>query len=163
MGLEQTKYFTMGNNNLLVVTDHAPFVKLLLGDRRLDEIDNPRLFRLKQRTLMWRFDIEYQPGKSNKVSDALSRYPNRYAEMDSLAMQSEGDLEEESIIAAIGKEMNEIFPVTLERVQEASVNDKVICTVVKYVINGFPDQKTDMEPDTTEFWKYKNSLKGPSI
>ena len=155
-GLEQTKYFTMGNNDLLV-TDHAPLVKLL-GDRRLDEIDNPRLFRLKQRTLMWRFDIEYQPGKSNKVSDALSRYPNRYAEMASLAMQSEGDLEEESIIAAIGKKMNEIFSMTLERVQEASVNDKVICAVVEYVINGFPDQKTDMEPNTTEYWKYKNSL-----
>ena len=52
--LEQTKYFTLGCNDLVVVTDHKPLTKLL-GDRRLDEIDNPRLFRLKRRTLMWNF------------------------------------------------------------------------------------------------------------
>ena len=39
--LEQTRFFTMGCYDLIVVVDHAPLVKLL-GDRRLDEIDNPR-------------------------------------------------------------------------------------------------------------------------
>jgi hypothetical protein len=45
-GLEQTRYFTQGCDDLLVVTDHKPLVKIL-GDRTLDEIANPRLFRLK--------------------------------------------------------------------------------------------------------------------
>ena len=35
--LEQTKYFTQGCDDLLVVTDHKPLVKLL-GDRTLDDI-----------------------------------------------------------------------------------------------------------------------------
>ena len=48
--LEQTRYFTQGCENLLVVTDHKPLVKIF-GDRTLDEITNTRLFRLKQRTL----------------------------------------------------------------------------------------------------------------
>ena len=39
------------------MTDHKPLTKLL-GDRTLDEISNPRLFRLKQRTLSWRFKIK---------------------------------------------------------------------------------------------------------
>ena len=39
----------MGCDNLLVVVDHKPLVKIL-GDRGLDEIDSPRLFRLKLRT-----------------------------------------------------------------------------------------------------------------
>ena len=60
-GLEQTKYFTQGCDNLVVVTDHKPLVKLL-GDRTLDEISNIRLFRLKQRTLQWRFTIKHLPG-----------------------------------------------------------------------------------------------------
>ena len=38
--LEQTRYFTMGCNDLLIVVDHKPLVKLF-GDRRLDEISNP--------------------------------------------------------------------------------------------------------------------------
>ena len=48
--LEQTRYFTQGCDDLVVVTDHKPLVKLL-GDRTLDEIANTRLFRSKQRTL----------------------------------------------------------------------------------------------------------------
>ena len=49
-GLEQTKYFTQGCNNLLVVTEHKPLVKIL-GDQTLDEISNTRMFRLKQQVL----------------------------------------------------------------------------------------------------------------
>ena len=45
--LEQTKHFTLECNDLVVVTDHKSLTKLL-GDRRLDEIDNPRLFKLKK-------------------------------------------------------------------------------------------------------------------
>ena len=59
-GLQHTKYFTQGCDNLLVVTDHKPLVKIL-GDRTLDEIDNSRLFCLKQRTLPWRFEIVHMP------------------------------------------------------------------------------------------------------
>ena len=60
--LEQTRFFTMGCEDLIVVVDHKPLVKIF-STRTLDEITNPRLFRLKRRTLMWKFDIEYQPGK----------------------------------------------------------------------------------------------------
>ena len=66
-GLEQSKYFTQGCPDLLVVTDHQPLVKLF-GDRTLDEIDNTRLFRLKQRTLPWYFEISYMPGSTNMAA-----------------------------------------------------------------------------------------------
>ena len=52
--LEQCKYFTMGCQDLLIVTDHQPLVKIF-GDRSLAEIPNTRLFRLKQRALPWYF------------------------------------------------------------------------------------------------------------
>ena len=65
-GLEQTKYFTQGCDNLVVVTDHKSLTKIF-GDRTLDEISNIRLFRLKQLTLMWRFDIAHLPGSTNTV------------------------------------------------------------------------------------------------
>ena len=75
-GLEQTRYFTQGCDNLLVVTDHKPLVKIF-GDRTLDEITNTRLFRLKQRTLAWRFEVQHLPGATNLAADAASRYPSR--------------------------------------------------------------------------------------
>ena len=73
--LENTKYFTQGCNDLVVVTDHKPLTKIF-SDRTLDEIDNNRLFRFKQRTLPWKFDIAYLPGKTNVAADAASRYPS---------------------------------------------------------------------------------------
>ena len=72
-GLEQTRYFTQGCDNLVIVTDHKPLIKIF-GDRTLDEITNSRLFRLKQRTLPWRFEIRHLPGTSNHAADATSRH-----------------------------------------------------------------------------------------
>ena len=74
--LEQSKYFTRGCDDLLVSTDHKPLVKLF-GDRTLDEIANMSLFRLKQRSLLWRFSIQHRPGKLNIAPDAMSRHPVR--------------------------------------------------------------------------------------
>ena len=86
-GLEQTRYFTQGCDNLVVVTDHKPLVKIF-GDRTLDEITNSRLFRLKQRTLPWRFDIVYLPGKSNHAADATSRHPSLSGSANGLSLGS---------------------------------------------------------------------------
>ena len=66
-GLEQTRFFTQGCPNLIVVTDHKPLTKIF-GDRTLDEISNTRLFRLKQRTLPWHFRIAHMPGKNKQCS-----------------------------------------------------------------------------------------------
>jgi len=114
--LEQTKFFTMGCNNLRVIVDHKPLVKIF-GDRRLDEIDNPRLFRLKRRTLMWRFEIEYRPGKLNYFADAVSRKPNSYAEAASASLMHHDDILEESIVASIFEDVNRFFAVTLDLVR----------------------------------------------
>ena len=73
--LEQTRYFTQSCRKLLIVADDKPLVKIL-GDRTLDEISNTRIFRIKQRTLPWSFDIVHLPGKTNFAADATSRNPS---------------------------------------------------------------------------------------
>ena len=76
-GLEQSRFFTQGCDDLFVATDHKPLIKIF-GDRTLDEITNSRLFRLKQRTLPWRFKIMHLPGKTNHAADAASRNPTAF-------------------------------------------------------------------------------------
>ena len=73
-GLEQTKYFMQGCDNLVVVTDHKPPTKIF-GDQTLHEISITPLFQLKQRTLMWRFGIAHLPGSINTAADSASRHP----------------------------------------------------------------------------------------
>ena len=155
--LEQTRFFTMGCNNLLVIVDHKPLTKIF-GDRRLDEIDNPRLFRMKRRTLMWRFEIEYKPGKQNLFADATSRHPNQYAELASATLRSEDNRLEETILAGITNDVEKFFAVTWSKVRDESIQDKATTLLVKFIQNGFPNTRKEM-PDVVErYWEFREHL-----
>ena len=72
VGLEQSKFYTLGCPRLYIATDHKPLVGILC-DRALDTIANPRIVSIKERTLWWNFEILYVEGKSQQAADALSR------------------------------------------------------------------------------------------
>ncbi|XP_076031185.1 uncharacterized protein LOC143019432 [Oratosquilla oratoria] len=65
--------FLVGCPNLVIATDHRPLVRLF-GDKALKDI-NPRLSRLKEQTLKYRFTMRFLPGIHNAAADFLSRYP----------------------------------------------------------------------------------------
>ena len=146
-GLEQTKYFTQGCPNLLVVTDHKPLTKIF-GDRTLDEISNTRLFRLKQKTLPWSFNIEHMPGKTNCVSDALSRYPTT-----STDASDESETDECSIIAGIGRDITDISTISWKDLAMETAKDEALSDVMKYLSNA-----PDSTPLNNEYTKYTESL-----
>ena len=73
--LYKTRYYTQGCDKLIVGTDHKPLVPVL-AERDLETIDNPRLMRLKEKTLGWRFLIKHIPGRYLGGPDALSRSPD---------------------------------------------------------------------------------------
>ena len=70
--LHKTRYYTQGCDKLLVCTDHKPLLGIL-NDKEMEKIENPRLIRLKEKTLGWRFKIIHVPGKKLCGPDALSR------------------------------------------------------------------------------------------
>ena len=72
--LEKSKHFTLGCPQLLIAVDHQPLLKVL-GDRHLEDIPNPRLLNLKEKTLRFKFSLVHVPGSKNKSPDAASRYP----------------------------------------------------------------------------------------
>ena len=73
--LDRARHFVLGCSDLVVAVDHKPLLKLF-GDRCLEDIPNPRLRNLKERTLRYRFRMAYIPGIRNQTSDALSRHPS---------------------------------------------------------------------------------------
>ena len=109
-GLEQTKYFTQGCDNLVVITDHKPLVKIF-GDRTLDEITNTRLFRLKQRRLMWRFEVAHLPGVTNQAADATLRHPVPCDYLATIASAdcASPDHEETALLAAVEQDISRNF------------------------------------------------------
>ena len=121
----------MGCDDLVVVVDHKPLTKLL-GDRTLDEISNPRLFRLKQRTLPWIYKIEWLPGKTNAFSDATSRHPTGSAESDDdhelliglinahLEESGSSIVEDYVSIGAVRANLNDVTALTWEKLQQTT-------------------------------------------
>ena len=73
-GLAQCRKFIVGSPNLIVAVDHKPLTKIF-NTRSLESIVNPRLFRMKEKTLLYDFKIIHVPGTSNLAPDATSRYP----------------------------------------------------------------------------------------
>ena len=160
-GLEQSRYFTQGCDDLIVVTDHKPLVKIL-GDRTLDEISNTRLFRLKQRTLPWRFSIHHLPGKSNYAADATSRHPspriNDYADDISRALQSNCDEAEVSHTVGILKDISTSFSLSWSDLETATAADATLHRLAYLIENGFPSKRSDLSNELSPFWNFRDSL-----
>ena len=68
-GLHQSRYFVLGCKDFIVAADHKPLLNVL-NDRSLSDIQNRRLHNLKEKTLLYSFDIVHVPGKKHSDPDA---------------------------------------------------------------------------------------------
>merc|ERR1711994_61162 len=179
--LQQTRHYTLGNPRLLVATDHKPLVKIL-GDKKLESIPNPRLLRLKEQTLAWKFDMLHVPGRVHLGPDTLSR-----KEVASIIVNMIGDTDEEeefreerilssatvstleSMIeaetAAAFLGMNDnihngAVPITWEQLKHEVGKDKISSMLCNQIKDGFPehDDKKKMRPEVQSYWKHREHL-----
>ena len=72
-GLDKCDYFVRGCPEVKVMTDHKPLKGI--WEHELADVTNPRLLRLRLKTLQYNLKIEWTEGKTHYIADALSRYP----------------------------------------------------------------------------------------
>ena len=132
--LQKARLFLLGCPNLTIITDHRPLVKLL-GNRSLGDITNPRLFRLKERTLQYNFQIKYLPGKKNHAADFLSRFP---ALKNTPGIQDHGLNEDVAVavVSAITENLLEQCTLDEKTVEEAALEDPTYQLLVSRVNAG---------------------------
>ena len=68
------RLFLAGLPTFSIFTDHKPLIPIL-NSKQLDEIENPRLQRLRMKILEYTFVAAWMKGKDNEGPDALSRAP----------------------------------------------------------------------------------------
>ena len=149
-GLEKCRMFTLGCPDLVLAVDHQPLTGIL-NDRSLDSIDNPRLLKLKEKTLPFTFRITHVPGTSNAVkgADALSRNPT-----ESVKTNSENDVSRAFAI----QQADGIDCVTWNRVKEAAGIDNECVSLSRLIIDGFPAERDILPPLLQPYWSIKDSL-----
>ena len=182
--LQKTRYFVLGCKDLIIATDHRPLLGVF-GEKRLENIDNPRLRRLKEKTLAFRFTMVHVPGRKHAGPDAMSRNPVeregflegedtkglRTAILAGLRIKDEEDcvLEEDPVHVAAQEALGGyvdpdrarilgVQAVTWERVQHETAMDEVLKNLTRLVEEGFPETKEQLPYNLREFFKHRENL-----
>ena len=163
-GLEQCRMFLLGCPHFYIATDHKPLLPLL-GDKSMDQIKNPRLLSMKEKTLMYSFEAKHVPGALNFGPDATSRYPAKEVKevschlIEALAWCDpvSGHVEEPrmatcQVVSGEGDET-----VTWEQVKEAAW-DESYQELARFVVDGFPNRKSDLGEGIKQFFNMREEL-----
>ena len=150
--------FLAGLPHFVVVTDHHPLVPIL-NSHRLDEIENPRLQRLRTRIMGYNFTAEWIKGSVNCMSDALSRYPTANpAPQEMLAEQDSNNEVEASIteIRAVVSSPHESL--RLQDLRKHAEEDRTYQQLLHYIREGFPDHRSQLPEQCRAYWRARDQL-----
>ena len=157
-GLQQCKEFLIGCPDVILATDHQALLSIL-NNRALESITNPRLVRLKEKTLMYNFKVVYVPGKEHHGPDFLSRYPAESARHENEDPNAEDkEIEEESKLFAIQQSSNLPASVTWDMVNDAAITDKECVRLKETILNGFPEKREMLPTEIKYFWPWRDEL-----
>ena len=182
-GLQDTKYYTMGCRNLYVATDHSSLVTVL-GDQSLADVENPRLARIKERTLWWQFRIIHTPGKMQLAADALSRRKSKLPANLYRLSAANSDHDEEDAIDDLQLRLTALYPdpvsergwesdnarinsvmredkvtvITWERLYEVVQEDPLLVKLMEVVLRGFPQSSHDVDEDLKQYHRFRPDL-----
>ena len=81
----------LGCDNLLLATDHKPLVGVF--NKNLEDIENPRLLSIAEKTMWFKFTTIHVPGKLNNGPDYMSRYSGEH--LDASHLSYSGGVEDE--------------------------------------------------------------------
>ena len=162
-GLESTRDYCMGNPKLTVGVDHKLLVAIM-GDKELDQIKNPRLRNLKDKTIMYKFAIKHIPGTLHTGPDAASRYPGSSATHLSSVIRVARDIRpaepdtKDTWSAGMASALEDFQAVTWNRLVESSVCDETCAVAIKYLELGFPEEKSELPEHLRPLWHWREEL-----
>ena len=110
-----------------MITDHKPLLRIF-NDKRLDDVDNGRLLKLKEKTMPYRFTIHHIDGKRN-VADVFSRYPVSHPDNDDINLAASMEI---ACVEHIN-EINAVFAVTNDAVKQAGDEDEQYQKVISRI------------------------------
>ena len=150
--------FLAGLQHFQVITDHNPLIPIL-NNHRLDEIENPRLQRLRIRIMGYNFTAEWLKGSNNSAPDALSRNPTSdpsphdiLAELDILN-QPEISISEIRATSATGHISSH-----LDMLRRTAKEDAEYQQLCQFILNGFPDHRSQLPDPCKRYWIARDHL-----
>ena len=165
--MKKCQYFLLGCEKFLLAVDHKPLLGVL-NDKSLQEVENPRLQRLKEQTLRFNFSLVHVPGRLHKTADATSRQPVAEADNDVevlLAGVADSRLygiynldrpirtTSESFVSALHARA-----LTLDKVREASAAEQSATELSTLIEAGLPEEKSEWPESLKEFYGVRDKI-----
>lgn len=150
--IAKCKIFLAGLPHFTVVTDHHPLVPIL-NNYRLDEIENPRLQRLKSKIMVYNFSATWVKGTLNHAPDALSRNPASDPQTSDLLAENTTTCAE---IRALTTSTQESIRLT-DLCQRAN-EDHEYQQLKHYIHEGFPAQRSELPDQCRRYWNVRSQL-----
>ena len=137
-----------GMKHFDVVTDHLPLIPIL-NKYTMDRVDNPRLWRLKQKVIGYNFTASWISTAKNSTADALSRAPvSKPTAVDDF----DDDGDSLSFVMTLA-ETSEV-----EDIRRASLMDNECILLSKHVMDGFPHHKFQLPIPIRSYWNVRSRL-----
>ena len=173
--LRKARHFVLGCPDLVIIVDHKPLLKIF-GDRSLEDISNPRLCNLKEKTLQYKFRMVHIPGVKHAAADSLSRYPvgdsdhlvlpddiaaiYTYNQLPHSIIECLRTYEEDSPETCYShcQSPEIIKSVTWDDIRLATSSDQLISLLVQHIEDGIPESRNEMQHDLRQYHQYRDSL-----
>ena len=153
------RIFLAGLPHFNIITNHNPLISIL-NTHRLDEIENPRLQRLKTRIMGYNFTAEWTKGSGHHAPDALSRHPTMDpCEEDTMA-ETDSQLCPEITISEIRAVscLGFTLPTRLQDLRDKAEQDVEYQDLYSTILNGFPAHRRQLPETCKQFWAVKGHL-----
>jgi hypothetical protein len=142
------------------VIDHKPLVPILNG-RRLDQIDNDRLLKMRIKLNRFNYTARFIQGKHHVMADAFSRLATNAPKEEDVIV--EDDTEERAteihmMITALTRGDGQLADARQQRILEAGERDPEYCMVRDQVLKGFPNTKVGVAEEVRPYWHQHENL-----
>ena len=139
-GAERFHTYLFGKH-FTIQSDHRPLD--MISKKNLTAAP-ARLQRMLLRLQKYDYVIQYKPGSEVILADSLSRLPKKEKE------------------AAIGLDVTICFvqfsTQRLAELREETRQDAVLSCLMKYISQGFPDNRRDVHQQVRQFWPFRDEL-----
>ena len=163
--MKKCRILLLGLEHFELVVDHKPLVTIL--DRhRLDDVDNVRLQRLKEKTSLFTFTTRWTIGKDHCIPDALSRAPvsdpspeDQEAEED-VDYHVNANTTNASRLALDDQEDTDdhLRDPMIDRLRTVASKDDNYQTLIDNIQRGFPASIAKADASVTAFWNIRKEL-----
>ena len=142
--LQKCRNYLLGLRKFELQVDHRPLLPIL-DKKTLEQIENPRLQRLKEKTLRYNFSTTWIQGSKHAIPDALSRSP-----CDQKEEEDQGKHQEININAILRN--SGLNDPNITKIIETSAKDIEYQDLLSYVKNGFPSSRNALPPHIKPYW-----------